>query len=124
MKKEDQLHRYYKNQDIREDQEFEQADCYGKVKLGSSLIFWKKGFVWYKVKTEDVERAYRRIEEVNAKMCCGRFNLDTQKLMLVKKDQTVLELLIGDRLEKEATALYEAMKQKWPQLSYGKKAEA
>lgn len=121
MKKTDQAYRYHKNQDSREDQEFEQAAAYGKVKLGSSLIFWKKGLVWYRVKLEDVERAYRRIEEVNAKMCCGRINLDIQKLMLVKKDQTLLELPIGDGLEKEAKALYEALKEKQPQISYGKK---
>ena len=40
---------YTRGENAGADKEFEQGNIYGKVKLGSSHIFWKKGFWWYKV---------------------------------------------------------------------------
>lgn len=104
------------------DQEFKEAPFYGKVKIGCRHIFWKKGFRWSMAELEKVQRAYRRIEAVDSKMCCGNVNFDIQKLVLILKDNTEIEILIGEGMPREAEALYEKMKTEYPQISYGKYA--
>lgn len=111
---------YQKQINTALDNEFQQAAKYGKVKLGNDSIFWKKGLKWYVVPLDDVERAYRRVEEVNAKMCCGRADFDIQKLVLLLKDGAQLELLIGDAMPKEAERLFERLKAARPDMLFGK----
>lgn len=114
---------YHRGENPETDQEYEQAPFYGKVKLGKQHIFWKKGFRKYAVDLEKVQRAYRRVEAVDTKMCCGNVNFDIQKLVLLLKDGTQLELLIGEGTLKEAEGLYQALQDQNPQLQYGKQRE-
>lgn len=102
------------------DQEFESSSRYGKIKLGENRIFWKKGFSWYQVEFDKIYRIYRRIEAVDTKMCCGNVNFDIQKLVLVLKDGTEVEALIGDGMPREAEVLYEKLKERAPEICYGK----
>lgn len=67
-----------------------------------------------------IRRAYRRVEEVNSKMCCGNVNFDIQKLVLVLEEEVCVEVLIGDGIPKEAEALYKKLKDENPQIQYGK----
>ncbi|MDO4323118.1 MAG: hypothetical protein Q4C61_11370 [Lachnospiraceae bacterium] len=115
--------RYQKNTDHLLDQEFEHSSRYGKVRLGDKNIFWKKGFSWYCVKLEEVVRSFRRIEAVDTKMCCGNVNFDIQKLVLILKDGTELEALVGDGMVKEAEILYERLKVCMPDIAFGKEAK-
>lgn len=102
------------------DREFEQGVAKGKVKLGENTIFWKKGLRWYGVKIEQVERIYRRVEEVKSKLCCGSANFDIQKLMLQLKGGGELAVLISEGDVKAAESLYKLLQEKHPQLQYGK----
>lgn len=102
------------------DQEFEQGMLRGKIRLGMHYIFWKKAFRWYVVEAERVERAYRRVEEVNAGMCCAKASFDIQKLVLKLKDGSELILLIGEGNEKEAVELYKEVQERYPGWLYGK----
>lgn len=102
------------------DQDFEQGVLRGKVKLGNRYIFWRKAFRWYVVDTDLVVRAYRRVEEVNAGMCCARANFDIQKLVVVLKDGSSLPILIAEGNEKDAVELYQELQEKHPELQYGK----
>lgn len=111
---------YRRKENPEIDQEFKGAPFYGKVKIGNRHIFWKKGFRWLMIEMEKVQRAYRRIEAVDSKMCCGNVNFDIQKLVLILSDNTSLELFIGEGMPKEAEALYENLKSEYPQIHYGK----
>ncbi len=102
------------------DKEFENAASFDHVKLGDNHIFWRKGFRWYVIAIEQVTRAYRRVEEVKTKVCCGPANFDIQKLMLVLKDGETQEIRIGDGTKREAEGLYSALRNSHPQLQYGK----
>ncbi|MDO5344562.1 MAG: hypothetical protein Q4E91_02325 [Lachnospiraceae bacterium] len=115
---------FRRGQNAGMDQEFGQGAPYGKVKIGQEHIFWKKGLRWYQVEVSRIRRAYRRVEAVDTKMCCGNANFDIQKLILVLDDDTRLELLIGDGMPREGEALYQEMKNRYPQLQYGKPQEA
>lgn len=111
---------YRKKENELVDQEFVSSGSYGKVKLGEKRIFWKRGFSWYQAELGDISRIYRRIEAVDTKMCCGNVNFDIQKLVLILKDGTELEVLIGEGMPKEAEALYEALKHQADWICYGK----
>ena len=110
---------YQKKQNEQLDAEFSQASQYGKVKLGKNHIFWKKGLKWNVAELDQVSRIYRRIQGVDTKMCCGNVNFDIQKLVLICKDGTELELLIGDGMLREAEILYQKLKTGHPYISYG-----
>ncbi|MDY3919728.1 MAG: hypothetical protein SOZ59_12155 [Candidatus Limivivens sp.] len=114
----DWIYRKKENPDL--DQEFAQASPYGKVKLGTRFIFWKKGLKWYRTPLEEIIRAFRRIEAVDTKMCCGNVNFDIQKLVLIGKAGTETELLIGEGNPREAEALYRDLQARCPGIAYGK----
>lgn len=103
-----------------QDQEFQQASAYGAVRLGERYVFWKRGFRWYLVELGEVSRAYRRVEAVDTKMCCGNVNFDIQKLVLLLEDGSSLELLIGEGMPREAEALFQEMRGRCPGIQYGK----
>lgn len=102
------------------DEAYKDSVAYGNVRLACDYIFWKNGLRKYVVAILDVERVYRRVEEARSKVCCGNANFDTEKLMVVMKNGDVLEMRIGDGTQKEAVALYEALKEAHPELKYGK----
>lgn len=114
------LYSYEYGSNKEADSEFDEASVFGKVKMGQRYIFWKRGLRWSFVEIAKVQRAYRRIEAVKSKMCCGNVNFDIQKLVLLLKDGACLELLIGEGTPKEAEALYRKLSSENPQIQYGK----
>ena len=114
------VYTYKKNQIPAVTEEFEHGSIYGKVKLGLDHIFWKKAFSWKYVSMDEIHRAYRRVEAVDTKMCCGKVNFDIQKLVVELKDGTSCELLIGEGTPKEAEALWLALKEQRTELAFGK----
>lgn len=111
---------YKKNHSPDIDAEFSIASSFGRVKLGRNYIFWKKGLHWYYQELRQVQRAFRRVEAVNARLCCSNVNFDIQKLVLILKDAAELELVIGDDGPWEAEKLYEALQERQPGICYGK----
>lgn len=64
---------------------------------------------------------FRRIAEVNTRVCCGNTNFDIQMLVLVMFDGSELEVLVGDSLLRyEAETLYAELQAAHPELHYGK----
>lgn len=111
---------YKKGENASLDQEFAAGQQYGKVKLADQYIFWKQGLRWKYERLEDVKQAFRRVEAVNTKMCCGSVNFDIQKLVLILKDETEQEILIGEGTLREAEKLFELMKEGHPEIRFGK----
>ena len=111
---------YKRGNDVSLDREFELGSRYGKVKLADETVFWKKGLKWYCLPLTEAKRAFRRIEAVDSKMCCGNVNFDIQKLVLILQDDTELELLIGEGTPREAELLYEKLQSKDCGLVFGK----
>lgn len=111
---------YKKNQIPALDEEFSLAASYGKVKLGKNYIFWKKGLRWHYLELQNVQRAFRRIEAVNAGLCCGKASFDIQKLVLILRNSTELDLVIGDAMPREAEKLYAQMQKQQQRILFGK----
>ena len=56
-----------------------------RVILRDDCISYKKLINWADIDYSDIAHAYLRVEEVSAKMCCGRANFDMIFLVLVLK---------------------------------------
>lgn len=72
-----------------------------------------------------MRRAYRRVEIVNGRLCCGGASFDIQSLVLVLDDGSSREIVIGDNeigdsLKRKAERLLRDMQEAHPELQYGK----
>lgn len=102
------------------DSDFSVAPAFGKIRVGSSHLFWKSGFRWYSIPLTDLRRIYRRVEQVFGRLCCGGRNFVIEWLVLVLSDGRELVLHIGDDVKKDAEALMEHLQSAHPQIQYGK----
>ena len=102
------------------DAEFTAADAYGLVKPGQTAVFWRAGLHWHVIPLEQVQRIFRRVEPVYGKLCCGGHSFIIERLVLILKDGTELELYIGDDMEKKAAALLDFLKEGHSEIAFGK----
>lgn len=88
-----------------------------KIKIGDSVLTYKKGFKWQTLAISDIAQAYLRIEEVNGKLCCGVASFDMHFLMLKTKEDALLKLEASDRETVET--MLQALKEKNPEIKIG-----
>lgn len=101
---------YQKSANPALDAEFQTAPRFGKVKVGPTHIFWKKLLQWEALDRSEVERFYRRVEEVVGQTGCCSNDFSIHKLMASLKTGETLEILIGDSLYRhEPERLMEAL---------------
>lgn len=113
---------YTRDRDGALDAQFQSAAPYGKVKLGSTALFWKNAMKWYVIDLGRVRRAWRQVEFVYGKLCCGGRSYDIQRLVLELDGGKNLEIHIGDDCKTQAAALLDAMQRACPEIQYGKDA--
>ena len=111
--------RYTKGNDAALDQEFQSAVPYSKVKLGKTTLFWRFGLRWYQISLNQVQRIFRRVEQVVGRLCCGGQNFVIERLVLILKDGSEVVIHIGDDVQPAAEALLQALKDTHPELEYG-----
>ena len=80
------------------------AQNLGKVRLGELVLFFSRFSGGTFMPYSQVEHAYLRQEEVNARLCCGRANFDQFFLMLKGSDGVLRKHQVKDR-EAAQTAL-------------------
>ena len=116
---------YHRGTDQALDDAYSTSTSFGLLKLGNGVLFWKTAFRWYCVALSDAVRVYRRVEPVYGKLCCGGSSYDIESLVLVLKDGTELELLIGrngigNAIRKDAERLMMVLQEAHPELQFGK----
>ena len=111
---------YKKKENAALDADFAAGKDYGWVRAGQDNIFWRSGLHWNVVSLTEVQRIFRRVEPVYGKLCCGGNSFIMEKLVLILKDGTALELYIGDDIEKKAAALLDFLKDTHPEILFGK----
>lgn len=111
---------YQKKKDAVLDEAFRQAESFGRLKLGSHVIFWELGFQWYVVPVGRVRKAYRRVEDALTKVGCRTAVMDIQKLMLVLDDGSLLELQVCEGNALEAERLFARLQTEHPEIQFGK----
>lgn len=112
---------YQKRQNAGMDNDFQQSMQYGKIKLGQEYLFWRKNLKWNVISLSDIQRAYRRVEEVTARTCCASSDFSIHKLLLTLKNGSILELMIGDDFHRrEPERLMEQLHSTRPEIILGK----
>ena len=111
---------YKKKENAALDADFAPGKDYGWVRAGRTAVFWRSGLHWNVVSLTEVQRIFRRVEPVYGKLCCGGNSFIMEKLVLILKDGTELELYIGDDIEKKAIALLDFLKDTHPEILFGK----
>ncbi len=96
---------------------FGAAERYGRCLIGQDGVAFpqrlsKKFLTW-----GDLSRAFLRVQEVNAKMCCGSANFDLPYLILRTKDGVEFSTSFSER--READRALEAIQRFAPDLPIG-----
>ena len=76
--------------------EAESARAVGKVKLGEQVALFSRFAGGSYMPYSEMVNAYVRQEEVNAKLCCGRANVDQFFLMIMGSDGTLRKHQVPD----------------------------
>lgn len=76
--------------------DLKQARNMGKVRLGELVLFFSRFAGGTFMPYSEVQHAYLRQEEVNARMCCGRANFDQFFLMLKGSDGKLRKHQVAD----------------------------
>ena len=63
---------------------------------------------------------FRRMDMVYGKLCCGGRTYDVQMLVIIDDQGREIEIHIGDDMKEKAEALYEELKELYPQVTFGK----
>ena len=113
---------YKKKENAALDADFAAGKDYGWVRAGQDNLFWRTGLHWNVVSLTEVQRIFRRVEPVYGKLCCGGHSFIMERLVLILKDGTELDLYIGDDMEPKAAALLEYLKEGHPEIVFGKPA--
>lgn len=77
--------------------DFNTAKVIGNVRYGQHFIFFQNMLKWLYVDYIDIVWAYRRLEDVQSKLCCGTAGFEIHSLMLVTKNKDRLGVPVGSR---------------------------
>ena len=117
------MQQYKKGADAATDAAFVSGVPYGKIKVADELLFARKGIGWRTIRRADIERVYRRVQEVRGRTCCCTNDFSIHHLIVLLRDGGREELLIGEGLYRhEPERLLEDMQGRWSEIAYGKPA--
>ena len=77
--------------------EYNSARSIGKLRFGDTRVFFPKFSGVSYLPYAQIAHAWLRVEEVNAKLCCGRANFDQHFLMVKDTDGSVRRAELKDR---------------------------
>ena len=98
--------------------EYKEAREFGAVRVGKTMLFFRKGRKTYCMSYPEISRFFRRVMLVPAKMCCASGKLPVESLVLCRKTaaseeaEVVQVTLPGSRAAK---LLMELLKEKMPE---------
>lgn len=82
--------------------DYENGRVQGKFRLGETYLFRKKTLgVWY-LPWRDISWAYRQVEDVQSRLCCGTTNYEVEHLILVTKDGRRTDIRLEEKQDAEA----------------------
>lgn len=103
------------------DAAFSRSQPFGKLRVSDSTLFWKQLLRWHALPVSDLQRVYRRVEEVHGTTGCCSNDFSIHRLVVVRKNGEELPLLIGDSLYRhEPERLMEFIRQHWSGVAIGK----
>lgn len=85
--------------------EYAQAYAVGKLRLGQEHLFFRVGLRAYFIAYRDINRYFRRVTQVPARLCCGRGNFEIESLVICDAQRELAQIeLPGPRAAKAVMA--------------------
>ena len=98
--------------------DYDAGRAIGNVQLGNSYLFFKEKRKMYYIPYSDVTRVFRRVVLVQAKMCCGKGNLEVENIVICTEKGEVAQVqLPGARA---GVILLEEVAKRAPHVLIGK----
>lgn len=88
-----------------------------RLQLAEEELLYRKGLKWKTIALADIARAYRRVEEVTARVCCGIADFSTHYIMLVSGSGETVKVEMS--AEGKAKEFLEALRQQAPHIAIG-----
>ncbi|MBQ6469583.1 MAG: hypothetical protein IJJ50_05990 [Lachnospiraceae bacterium] len=96
--------------------EYASAHPVGVIRVGSDHLFFRVRFRTYCIPFSDIKRAFRRVMEVPAKMCCGEGSFAIENLVLCDDGKELAVIQLPGT--KAARLLMEELKSKMPDADF------
>lgn len=96
---------------------FDSAERHGRCLIGPGGVAFPQRLSKRFLTWGELSRAFLRVQEVNAKMCCGRASFDMPYLILRTKDGTEFSASFSER--RDADRALDAVKRFAPELPTG-----
>lgn len=96
--------------------DYKNAREIGIIRLGENSLFFRRRMKKYYIAYSDIERAFRRVMSVPAKLCCGKGEFIIENLVIYAEDKEVAQIQLPGT--KAAKILIEEMKKKAPGIQF------
>ena len=99
--------------------EYKEGRKIGNVTLGDTCMFFKAKLKVSYIPYADVFRAFRRVQLIQTKMCCGKGNLEIENIVICDKDENeVVQIQLPG--ERAGIVMLEELESRWPHIKIGK----
>ncbi|MCD7844556.1 MAG: hypothetical protein LUG57_01600 [Oscillospiraceae bacterium] len=98
--------------------EYEGAREIGKLRLGELRLYFKQGRKVYYIPYSAVCRCFRRVQLVQAKLCCGKGNLEIENLVICGAEGELAQVQLPGT--KAAKVLMTELERLIPEAEFGK----
>lgn len=98
-------------------QEYESAQVFDKLRVGSSGVFFPAGLGTKYIPYDFMERIFLRINEVNGRTCCATAKFYYFRVVFVHEGKEYADYLTEN--ENAANAAIEALKAAAPNVAFG-----
>ena len=102
-------------------EEHKQAREIGKLRLGQRNLFFRAGLKSYYIPYSDIERYFRRVMQVPAKMCCGKGNFEIENLVICGGGRELAQIQLPGA--KAAKIVMESLAELAPNAAVGRSKE-
>ncbi|MCD8087577.1 MAG: hypothetical protein LUE22_03180 [Oscillospiraceae bacterium] len=102
--------------------EYEAAREIGRLRLGELRLYFKQARKVYYIPYSAVRRCFRRVQLVQAKLCCGKGNLEIENLVICGEEGELAQVQLPGT--KAAKVLMAELERLIPEAEFGKPADA
>lgn len=101
--------------------EYKAAREIGNVRMGELHLFLRSGLKKYYIPYHDVRRCFRRVQLVEARMCCGRGGFEIENLVVCGDAGELIQAQLPGA--KAAVILMNELQERIPEAEFGKPDE-
>ena len=97
-------------------EEYKNSREIGVMRIGQDHLFFRAGLRTYAINYSDVKNCFRRVQEVPAKMCCGKGNFQIESIVISDGVKELAQIQMPGT--KASKAAFEELKNKMPSADF------